>query len=157
MAMELTHSFTVPAPPDRTWALLTDLRTVGGCFPGATVTQADEETFAGNVKVRLGPIAVTYDGTGRFVERDDAAHRAVIEGTGKGMRGLGNAGAKVRVQLTPEGSGTRADVVTELSITGKPAQFGRGVMQSVSDKLLGQFVSCVESKLTGDGAEPVSG
>jgi carbon monoxide dehydrogenase subunit G len=153
MAIELTHSFTVPAPPDRTWALLTDLRTVGGCFPGATVTEADQETFAGNVKVKLGPIAVTYDGTGRFVERDDAAHRAVIEGTGKGLRGLGNAGARVKMQLSPEGLGTRADVVTELSITGKPAQFGRGVMQSVSDKLLGQFVSCVESKLTGDGTE----
>ncbi len=153
MAMQLEHSFTVDAPPERTWALLTDLQTVGGCFPGATVTEADAETFAGNVKVKLGPIAVTYDGTGRFVERDDAAHRAVIEGTGKGLRGLGNAGAKVTVQLTPDGQGTRADVLTELSITGKPAQFGRGVMQSVSDKLLGQFVSCVESRLSADGGQ----
>lgn len=147
--MQLEHSFTVAAPPERTWALLTDLQTVGGCFPGATVTEADEESFAGNVKVKLGPIAVTYDGKGRFVERDDEAHRAVIEGTGKGLRGLGNAGAKVTVQLTPDGEGTRADVRTELNITGKPAQFGRGVMQSVSDKLLGQFVSCVESRLSG--------
>lgn len=152
MAMQLEHSFTVAAPPERTWALLTDLETVGGCFPGATVTEADEQSFAGTVKVKLGPIAVTYDGTGRFVERDDEAHRAVIEGTGKGLRGLGNAGAKVTVQLTPDGTGTRADVLTELSITGKPAQFGRGVMQSVSDKLLGQFVSCVESRLSAGGA-----
>ena len=147
MAMELEHSFTVPAPPERTWALMTDLETVGGCFPGATVTEADEETFAGNVKVKLGPIAVTYQGTGRFLERDDEAHRAVIEGTGKGMRGLGNASATVTMQLAPDGEGTRVDVGTELHITGKPAQFGRGVMQSVSDKLLGQFVACVESKL----------
>lgn len=147
--MELQHTFTVPADPAQTWALLTDLKTVGGCFPGATVTEADEETFAGEVKVKLGPIAVTYAGTGRFLEKDDEGHRAVIEGTGKGLRGLGNAGATVRIQLLPEGEGTRADVVTELNITGKPAQFGRGVMQTVSDKLLGQFVSCVESKLTG--------
>ena len=148
--MELEHSFTVPAPPERTWALMTDLQTVGGCFPGATVTEADEETFAGNVKVKLGPIAVTYQGTGRFLERDDEAHRAVVEGTGKGMRGLGNASATVTMQLAPDGEGTRVDVGTELHITGKPAQFGRGVMQSVSDKLLGQFVSCVESKLGDD-------
>src|SRR5690606_31396846 len=132
------------------WALLTDLKTVGGCFPGATVTEADAQTFAGNVKVKLGPIAVTYDGKGSFVERDDEAHRAVIEGTGKGLRGLGNAGAKVTVQLAPDGTGTRADVLSELNIPGKPAQFGRGVMQSVSDKLLAQFVACVESKLTGE-------
>ncbi|WP_075957514.1 SRPBCC family protein [Ornithinimicrobium sp. CNJ-824] len=148
--MELEHSFTVPAPPERTWALMTDLQTVGGCFPGATVTEADEETFAGNVKVKLGPIAVTYQGTGRFLERDDEAHRAVVEGTGKGMRGLGNASATVTMQLAPDGGGTRVDVGTELHITGKPAQFGRGVMQSVSDKLLGQFVACVESKLGDD-------
>ena len=151
MAMELEHSFTVPAPPERTWALMTDLETVGGCFPGATVTEADEETFAGNVKVKLGPIAVTYQGTGRFLERDDEAHRAVIEGTGKGMRGLGNASATVTMQLAPDGEGTRVDVGTELHITGKPAQFGRGVMQTVSDKLLGQFVACIESKLAGGG------
>lgn len=151
MALQLEHSFTVAATPEQTWALLTDLREVGSCFPGATVTEADDETFAGTVKVKLGPIAVTYDGTGRFVERDDAAHRAVIEGTGKGLRGLGNAGATVRIQLLPEGEGTRADVVTELNITGKPAQFGRGVMQTVSDKLLGQFVGCVESKLAASG------
>ena len=145
--MELEHSFTVPAAPERTWELMTDLETVGGCFPGATVTEADEETFAGTVKVKLGPVAVTYQGTGRFLERDEEAHRAVIEGTGKGMRGLGNAGATVTMQLAPDGDGTRVDVGTVLHITGKPAQFGRGVMQSVSDKLLGQFVACVESKL----------
>lgn len=151
MGMQLEHNFTVPASPEATWALLTDLETVGGCFPGATVTEADEQSFTGNVKVKLGPIAVTYQGKGSFVERDDEAHRAVIEGTGKGMRGLGNAGATVRLELTPDGEGTRVDVTTELSITGKPAQFGRGVMQSVSDRLLGQFVECVESKL-GDGS-----
>lgn len=149
--MELTHSFTVPADPDRTWALLTDLQQVGGCFPGATVTSADEEAFEGEVKVKLGPIAVTYQGKGRFLERDDDAHHAKIEGVGRGMRGLGNATAVATVDLAPDGAGTRVDVVTDLSITGKPAQFGRGVMQTVSDKLLGQFVACLEDKL-GEGA-----
>lgn len=145
--MELTHSFTVPADPDRTWALLTDLEQVGGCFPGATVTSATDEDFEGEVKVKLGPIAVTYQGKGRFLERDDEAHHARIEGVGRGMRGLGNATALATIDLAPDGEGTRVDVVTDLSITGKPAQFGRGVMQSVSDKLLGQFVQCLESRL----------
>ncbi|WP_238335620.1 SRPBCC family protein [Serinicoccus kebangsaanensis] len=149
MAMELHHTFTVAATPEDTWALLTDLEQVGGCFPGATVTSATDEEFTGNVKVKLGPIGVTYQGEGRFVERDDEAHRAVIEGLGKGLRGLGNASAKVTLQLKPEGEGTKADVTTSMNITGKPAQFGRGVMQTVSDKLLGQFVECIEGKLTG--------
>lgn len=149
--MELTHSFTVPADPDRTWALLTDLEQVGGCFPGATVTSADEQSFEGEVKVKLGPIAVTYQGKGRFLERDDDTRHAKIEGVGRGMRGLGNATAVATVDLAPDEAGTRVDVVTDLSITGKPAQFGRGVMQTVSDKLLGQFVQCLESKLAADG------
>ena len=115
-----------------------DLERVGGCFPGATVTEATGESFAGTVKVKLGPIALQYAGTGAFVERDDAAHRAVIEAKGKDKRGNGTAGATVTMQLAPAegGAHTRVDVATELAITGKPAQFGRGVMQDVSDKLL---------------------
>ena len=149
--MELTHTFTVPSSPQRTWELLTDLEEVGGCFPGAKVTSADEEKFEGEVKVKLGPIAVTYQGKGRFLERDDEAHHAKIEGVGRGLRGLGNATAIATMDLSPDGEGTKVDVVTDLSITGKPAQFGRGVMQTVSDKLLGQFVQCLETKL-GEGA-----
>lgn len=145
--MELVHSFTVPAAPERTWELLTDLEQVGGCFPGAKVTSADEEKFEGEVKVKLGPIAVTYQGKGSFLERDDDAHHAKIEGVGRGLRGLGNATALATIDLAPHEAGTKVDVITDLSITGKPAQFGRGVMQSVSDKLLGQFVACLESKL----------
>ena len=149
--MELHHTFTVAASPERTWALITDLGEVGGCFPGAKVTSFDEETFEGEVKVRLGPIAVTYQGKGRFLERDDETRHAKIEGVGRGLRGLGNATALATLDLTGEGEGTKVDIVTDLSITGKPAQFGRGVMQSVSDKLLGQFVACLESKLVEDG------
>ena len=140
--MELSHTFTVPATVDQAWATFMDLPLVGGCFPGATVTEVTEEGFAGTVKVKLGPIALLYTGTGAFVERDDGTHRAVIEAKGKDKRGNGTAGATVTIQLTDAGDGsTRADVQTDLAVTGKPAQFGRGVMQDVSDKLLGQFVA----------------
>jgi len=147
--MELVHSFSVPAHPERTWALLTDLQQVGSCFPGATVTEAGDEEFSGTVKVKLGPIAMMYSGSGQFVSRDDADHRATIEARGKDKRGNGTAGATVMLNLSPDGDGTKVDVKTELSITGKPAQFGRGVMQDVSDKLLNRFVDCVESQLGG--------
>lgn len=146
--MELTHDFTVPADIETTWATFLDLETVGGCFPGATVTEASAETFSGTVKVKLGPIALQYSGSGQFLERDDAAHRAVIEAKGKDKRGNGTAGATVTMQLAPSGSGTRVDVTTELQITGKPAQFGRGVMQDVSDKLLQQFIDCIEGQFS---------
>jgi carbon monoxide dehydrogenase subunit G len=149
--MELSHDFTVPASVDDAWATFMDLERVGSCFPGATITSVDESGFAGTVKVKLGPIALQYAGTGQFTERDDTAHRAVIEAKGKDKRGNGTAGATVTLVLVPSGDGTRIDVTTDLSITGKPAQFGRGVMQDVSDKLLQQFVACIE----GQFAPPV--
>jgi len=144
--MELTHDFTVPASVDDTWATFMDLQRVGSCFPGAVVTDASDDGFAGTVKVKLGPIALQYAGAGTFIERDDQAHRAVIEAKGKDKRGNGTAGATVTIQLAPSGEGTRVEVKTDLSVTGKPAQFGRGVMQDVSDKLLGQFVACIENQ-----------
>lgn len=150
--MELTHSFTVPTSVDDAWALFMDLERVGGCFPGATVTEATDDGFSGTVKVKLGPIALLYAGSGSFVERDDAAHRAVIEAKGKDKRGNGTAGATVTVQLSPDGDGAKAEVVTDLAVTGKPAQFGRGVMQDVSDKLLQSFVACIETQLTAGAA-----
>ena len=152
--MELVHSFTVAASPEATWALLTDLHQVGSCFPGATVTEASADEFSGTVKVKLGPIAMVYSGSGAFVTRDDVAHTAVIEARGKDKRGNGTAGASVDLALTPEGTGTKVDVRTDLSITGKPAQFGRGVMQDVSDKLLQQFVDCVEDHLNEEAGGP---
>ena len=152
--MELTHDFTVPASVDETWATFMDLHRVGSCFPGAVVTEASDDAFSGTVKVKLGPIALLYSGAGTFLERDDAAHRAVIEAKGKDKRGNGTAGATVTIQLAPSGEGTRVDVATDLSITGKPAQFGRGVMQDVSDKLLGQFVACIERQFEPEEEEP---
>ncbi|NNM47488.1 SRPBCC family protein [Knoellia koreensis] len=153
--MDLKHSFTVPASVEETWATFMDLEKVGGCFPGATVTEVSDDGFAGTVKVKLGPIALQYAGTGAFTERDDAAHRAVIEAKGKDKRGNGTAGATVTIQLTDAGDNqTKADVTTDLAITGKPAQFGRGVMQDVSDKLLQQFITCIEGKVGGGAEEP---
>ena len=144
--MELTHDFVVPATVDAAWATFMDLERVGACFPGATVTEVTDDGFSGTVKVKLGPIALVYAGAGQFLSRDDSAHRAVIEAKGKDKRGNGTAGATVTIQLAPATGGTRIDVVTALSVTGKPAQFGRGVMQDVSDKLLQQFVACIEGR-----------
>ncbi len=151
--MQLEHEFTVPAPIETAWETMMDLQGVAECFPGATVTSAEGDSFEGTVKVKLGPIALVYKGSGTFVERDDGAHRAVIEAKGRDKRGNGTAGATATISMEPEGdSATHAKVVTDLNVTGKPAQFGRGVMQDVSDKLLGQFVDCLEKRLGGDGA-----
>lgn len=155
--MELVHRFTVPASIDVTWAAFNDLEGIAPCFPGATLTSVEGDDFTGSVKVKLGPIAMMYNGTGSFVERDEANHRAVIEAKGKDKRGNGTAGATVVAQLTPDGTGTAVEVTTDLSITGKPAQFGRGVIQDVSDKLLGIFVDCIAAKLgpeSESGTEP---
>ena len=114
-----------------------DLAGVAACFPGATVTSVEGDRFEGTCKVKLGPIALLYAGSGQFVTRDDDAHRATIEATGKDKRGNGTAGAKVTIALDEAAdSSTAVEVTTDLNITGKPAQFGRGVMQDVSDKLL---------------------
>ena len=144
--MDLTHSFTVPLTVDETWEHFNDIASVAECFPGASVTSVDGDTFQGSCKVKLGPIALVYNGSGTFVEKDQAAHRLVIDAKGKDKRGNGTAGAHVTLTMDEGGEGTAIEVVTDLAITGKPAQFGRGVMQDVSDKLLGQFVSCLEQR-----------
>ena len=146
--MELTHRFSVPVPVDEAWAHFNDIASVAECFPGAAVTSADENSFQGSVKVKLGPIALVYNGSGTFTVKDEVAHRFVVDAKGKDKRGNGTAGAVVTMQMTPAGSSTDVEVLTDLAITGKPAQFGRGVMQDVSDKLLGQFMACLEQRLT---------
>ncbi len=155
--MELNHRFTVPIGVEETWAHFNDIASVAECFPGAQVTEADESSFAGSVKVKLGPIALLYNGSGTFVEKDEAAHRFVVDAKGKDKRGNGTAGAKVTVTMTDAtGGATDVSVETDLAITGKPAQFGRGVMQDVSDKLLGQFVACLEQRLAAPEPEPAA-
>ena len=148
--MDLEHRFTVGSDLDETWAAFNDLERVAPCFPGATLTSVDGDQFRGSVKVKLGPIALQYNGTGQFVERDETAHRAVIEAKGRDKRGNGTANATVTASFSPDDAGTLVEVTTDLAITGKPAQFGRGVIQDVSDKLLGQFVTCLQDKLGGD-------
>lgn len=151
--MDLSHQFTVPTSVDETWARFQDIASIAECFPGATVTSVEGDTFQGTCKVKLGPIALTYAGSGTFVEKDEDAHSFVVEAKGRDKRGNGTAGATVTLTMAAAGAGTDVEVATDLSITGKPAQFGRGVMQDVSDKLLGQFVSCLEQRL-GESTEP---
>ncbi len=152
--MELTHEFTVPVPVQEAWDHFQDIASVAECFPGAQVTDTEGETFHGSVKVKLGPIALVYNGTGTFTEKDEDAHRFVVDAKGKDKRGNGTAGATVTLTMDgAAGDSTDVKVHTDLAITGKPAQFGRGVMQDVSDKLLGQFVSCLEQRMgEGDGS-----
>lgn len=152
--MELNHRFTVPIGVEETWAHFNDIASVAECFPGAQVTEADENSFSGSVKVKLGPIALQYNGSGTFVEKDADAHRFVVDAKGKDKRGNGTAGAKVTVSMSDAGGSTDVSVETDLAITGKPAQFGRGVMQDVSDKLLGQFVACLEQRLAAPEPAP---
>ncbi len=151
--MELTHRFTVPVPIDDAWKTFNDLELIAPCFPGAALTSFDGDSFEGLCKVKLGPISLQYAGSGRFVERDETAHRAVIEAKGKDKRGNGTAAASITAELASSGdNATDVIVKTDLNITGRPAQFGRGVMQDVSDKLLSQFSACLETKLGGEQA-----
>ncbi|MFZ2504467.1 MAG: SRPBCC family protein, partial [Nocardioides sp.] len=158
--MELSHRFSVPTPVEVTWDHFNDIAGVAQCFPGAQVTDVSGDTFTGSAKVKLGPIALVYNGSGSFVEKDEAARKFVVEAKGKDKRGNGTAGATVTVTMSPsassDGTGTDLEVLTDLAVTGKPAQFGRGVMQDVSDKLLGQFVACLEQRLSAAAAPAVS-
>lgn len=148
--VELTHTFTVAASMEQTWAALNDIESVAGCFPGAAITSAQGDSFAGTCKVKLRPVALVYNGSGTFVEKDETAHTMKIEAKGKDKRGNGTAGAHIAAALSDVGGQTSVQVVTDLAITGRPAQFGRGVMQDVSDKLLGQFVTCLQNKVGAD-------
>ncbi|HEV7897144.1 MAG TPA: SRPBCC family protein [Planosporangium sp.] len=146
--MRLDHSFTVPVQVEKAWEVLLDLPQIAPCMPGATLTGVDGDSFTGTVKVKLGPISLTYQGKGRFVERDEAARRVVIEASGKDTRSAGTAAATVTASLSGEGDMTRVDVGTDLKVTGRPAQFGRGMIADVGAKLIGQFADCVASTLT---------
>jgi carbon monoxide dehydrogenase subunit G len=154
--VELEHHFSVPASVEETWAAFNDPERVAPCFPGATLISVDGDEFTGSAKIKLGPIALQYNGVGTYVERDESAYRAVIEAKGKDKRGNGTANATVTAQFRPDGEGTAVHVMTDLAVTGKPAQFGRGVMQDVSDKLLGQFVACLQATLGAPETAPES-
>lgn len=144
--MDLTHRFTVPAPVEEAWTAFNHLDRLAPCFPGATIAAAGADRFGGSVKVKLGPTALVYSGSGRYLERDAAARRVVFEVHGTDGRGNGTATARVTASFTGRGSGTEIELVTDLSLTGRPAQFGAGVIADVSDKLLDQFASCVAGR-----------
>ena len=155
--MELHHEFTVPVPVDRAWEILNDVEGIAPCMPGAIIDEVrgaqagGQVEVDGRVKVKLGPIGVTYNGTATFVEVDEVARRLVVKAAGKETRGSGTASATITAALTDKGDSTSVAVTTDLAITGKPAQFGRGVMVDVSNKLLGQFANCLSAKITDPG------
>ena len=145
--MELNHDFSVSVPIERAWSVLTDLERIAPCMPGAQLQEIDGDEYRGIVKVKVGPITAQYKGTARVVEADEADRRLVIEAGGRDTRGQGNASARITAQLAADGDGTRVDVDTDLTVTGKVSQFGRGVMADVSQKLLGQFVDCLSTTI----------
>ena len=151
--MDLKHEFTVPASVEETWTAFNDIESVAACFPGAVVTSVEDDTFQGSCKVKLGPIALTYRGKATFVERDAAAHRIVLAGQGQDGAN-GRASVTVVANLSADGAKTRVDLETDLKLTGKPAQFGRGVMADVGNRLIGQFADALAQQLAADKPAP---
>jgi uncharacterized protein len=145
--MRLEHQVFVPAPIDVVWEALLDPERVAPCMPGATLTGVDGDSFTGTMKVKLGPIVLLYKGTGTFTEQDKQARRAVLKADAKDSRGNGTVNATVTIALTEAGEATSGTVVTDMSITGRPAQFGRGMIADVGGKILEQFASCLSDKL----------
>ncbi len=148
--MKLDNTFTVPVAVDTAWQVLLDVERIAPCMPGATLTGNDGDTFTGNVKVKVGPISLTYGGTATITSRDDTNHVAVIEASGKETRGSGTAKAVITARLHEQDGSTEVAVETDLTITGKPAQFGRGVMAEISGKLITQFADCLAAEITAD-------
>jgi carbon monoxide dehydrogenase subunit G len=157
--MDLTNDFRVALPVERAWAVLTDLERIAPCMPGAQLQEVEGDEYRGIVKIKVGPITAQYKGKATFVEQDDTNHKAVLRAEGRETRGQGNANATITATLTPDGDGTAVSVVTDLTVTGRVAQFGRGVLADVSAKLLDQFVASLEEMVLADepgaGAAPV--
>ncbi|MCW2714144.1 MAG: carbon monoxide dehydrogenase subunit [Frankiales bacterium] len=153
--MKLENRFTVPVPVDEAWRVLLDVERVAPCMPGATLTKVEGDSFEGTVKVKVGPINLTYGGKASFVSKDDATHVAVIDGSGKETRGTGTAKALITCRLVANGASTDVEVDTDLNVTGKPAQFGRGVLADVSSKLVDQFAACLSEEIRAGNPEPL--
>ena len=153
MAIELDNSFTVPVPPEKAWDVLLDVERIAPCMPGASVTSVAGDEVAGQVKVKLGPLSLTYKGTAKFTEKDQANHTIAIEASGKETRGAGTAAANVQAVLKPGDTpdSTLVSIHTSLNVTGRPAQFGRSLLPEVSGKLIAQFASNLEALISADG------
>ena len=152
--MELTNEFRVGLPVDRAWTVLTDLERIAPCMPGAQLQEVEGEEYRGVVKIKVGPITAQYKGAAQFTSLDAEAHVAALKAEGRETRGQGNASAVITATLVADGDGTKVTVTTDLTVTGKVAQFGRGVLADVSAKLLDQFVACLETTVLAD--EPVA-
>jgi carbon monoxide dehydrogenase subunit G len=154
MSMELDHSFTVPVPPDRAWEVLLDVERIAPCMPGATVEEFDGEVVTGRIKVKVGPVSLTYRGTAKFTERDPDARVVVVDASGKETRGAGTASAAIRASLVPSGEGTQVSIHTTMNVTGRPAQFGRGVIAEVGGKLVEKFAENLAQMISDGGVGP---
>jgi len=148
--MELTNDFRVALPVERAWAVLTDVERIAPCLPGAQLQEIEGDEYRGVVKVKVGPITAQYKGQAKFLSLDPAAHVAVLRAEGRETRGQGNANATITATLTPDGEGTAVAIATDLTVTGRVAQFGRGVLADVSAKLLDQFVADLEKTVLGE-------
>ncbi|MFF5992788.1 SRPBCC family protein [Prauserella flavalba] len=151
----LNQQFRVDLGVDDAWVLLTDLPKVARCMPGANLDQVIDDEYRGRLSTKIGPINATYQGVAVFRERDDVAHRAVVEARGREAKGSGSASALVTLHLKPDGEGTLVDVSTELAISGRAAQFGRSLLAEVSNAMLDQFVQRLEAMIaqSDDGAD----
>ena len=154
MAIEMDNSFTVPVPPDQAWDVLLDVERIAPCMPGASVTSVDGDNVNGQVKVKLGPLSLAYKGTAKFIDKDQASHTITLDASGKETKGAGTASANVQAVLKPgDADGTTLVAIhTSLSVTGKPAQFGRSLLPDVSGKLIDQFATNLEAMINADGA-----
>ena len=150
--MELVHDFTVPVPADQAFDLLVDIRQIAPCLPGAVITSVEGDAFEGGMKIKLGPISMTFKGDGELVEKDPASRRAVIEARGRDAKGNGGAQATVTASLDEHHGVTDVHVVTDLNVTGKAAQFGGGVMKDVSNRMLAQFADNLGQMIGSGGA-----
>lgn len=153
MAMRFEHEFTVPVPVEQAWSVLLDVERVAPCLPGAALDTVGDDSFTGRMKVKVGPITVVYQGEATFEDVDKDAHSLTIKAAGKEARGSGTAGATVIARLHPEGTDTRVTVDTSFNVTGRPAQFGRGVMAEIGGKLIDKFAANLAA-LLGTGSEP---
>lgn len=150
--MKIDNEFTVSVPIDKAWETMLDLQTIAPCLPGAAIQEEKGDgEYAGTMKVKIGPITANYKGNVKFEETDKENHRAVLEATGRDARGQGTASATITSTLKEEGGGkTKVTVETDMKLTGKAAQFGRGIAQDVAAKMLGQFADCLERELIGE-------
>jgi carbon monoxide dehydrogenase subunit G len=151
--MKLENEFRVDVPVEEAWGVLLDVERIAPCMPGAQLQEVEGDEYRGIVKIKVGPITAQYKGAARITEVDDANHRAVLRAEGRDTRGQGNASATVTTTLQPDGGGTRVNIDSDVTITGKVSQFGRGVIADVSAKLLDQFVACLERDVLSTPAE----